>query len=127
MTPMARINRRQGRGFDARSLVRGRADSLIPRPRDGRWQRFLVDCQLERGGHTSGEHERHLVLLDREKDPWTDNVFRQGEKIDGMAIEARSMRGCGHPPRILGFWNDLPLFGGRAIRSRESDPPSSDA
>lgn len=74
--------------------VRGRADLLIPRLRDGRWQRFVVECKLERGGHNSGVHEGHLALLAREMKPWRDSVFRQGEKIDGMAIEAWSMRGC---------------------------------
>ena len=84
--------------------VRGRADLLISRPRDVRWQRFVVECKLERGGHTSGVHEGHLALLGRQMKPRRDNVFRQGEKIDGMAIEAWSMRGCApHTtrPRIL--------------------------
>lgn len=107
--------------------VRGRADLLNSRPRDGRWQHFVVECKLERGGHTSGVHEGHLALLDREMKPRRDNVFRQGEKIDAMAIEAWSMQGCGHTPGIPRFWNNSPPVGGRAIRSWESDRPSSDA
>ena len=82
---------------------RGRTDLLLQWPRDGEWEKFVVECQVRRGSReaterrgleqTAGYMARcgavagHLVIFDRNaKRPWKEKIYRKETEMDGPPI-----------------------------------------
>ena len=82
---------------------RGRTDLLLQWPRDGEWEKFVVECKLLHGSReaterrgieqTAGYMARcgaiagHLVIFDRSaKRPWKEKIYRRETERDGAPI-----------------------------------------
>ena len=84
-------------------LGRQRVDLFIRWPRPGGEQRFVIEGKVRRGrleqtleeglpqtaGYMDrcGADEGHLVIFDRDEDPWSETVYRRTEEFDGKRIE----------------------------------------
>ncbi len=84
-------------------LGRQRVDLFIRWPRPGGEQRFVIEGKVRRGrleqtleeglpqtaGYMDrcGADEGHLVIFDRDENPWEEKVYRRTEGFDGKRIE----------------------------------------
>ena len=84
-------------------LGRQRVDLFIRWPRPGGEQRFVIEGKVRRGrleqtleeglpqtaGYMDrcGADEGHLVIFDRDENPWEETVYRRTEEFDGKRIE----------------------------------------
>ena len=100
LTGGGRIEREYGLG-------RQRVDLFIRWPRPGGQQRFVIECKILHGSldktlekglpQTAGYMDRcgadagHLVIFDRDEQPWEEKVFRRIEEFDGKRIEVWGM------------------------------------
>ena len=88
-------------------LGRQRVDLLLQWPRPPGEQRIVIECKVRRGRleqtleeglpQTAGYMDRcgadagHLVIFDRDEQPWEEKVFRRIEEFDGKRIEVWGM------------------------------------
>ena len=88
-------------------LGRGRTDLLVVWPRDGKEQRFVIECKILRDGlegtiraglaqiagymDKCGTKAGHLVIFDRNEGRWEDKIFRRSEKANGASVEVWGM------------------------------------
>ena len=88
-------------------LGRQRVDLFIRWPRPGGEQRFVIEGKVRRGrleqtleeglpqtaGYMDrcGADEGHLVIFDRDENPWEEKVYRRTEGFDGKRIEVWGM------------------------------------
>ena len=88
-------------------LGRQRVDPLIQWPRQGAEQRCVIEGKILRGRlekmlekglpQTAGYMDRcaaaegHLVIFDRSKKPWKENVYRRIEEFDGTPTQVWGM------------------------------------
>ena len=88
-------------------LGRQRVDLFIRWPRPGGEQRFVIEGKVRRGrleqtleeglpqtaGYMDrcGADEGHLVIFDRDENPWEETVYRRTEEFDGKRIEVWGM------------------------------------
>ena len=88
-------------------LGRGRTDLLVVWPRDGKEQRFVIECKILRDGlegtiraglaqiagymDKCGTKAGHLVIFDRNEGRWEDKIFHRSEKANGASVEVWGM------------------------------------
>ena len=88
-------------------LGRGRTDLLVVWPRDGKEQRFVIECKVLRDGlegtiraglaqiagymDKCGTKAGHLVIFDRNEGRWEDKIFHRSEKANGASVEVWGM------------------------------------
>ena len=88
-------------------LGRGRTDLLVVWPRDGKEQRFVIECKILRDGlegtiraglaqiagymDKCGTKAGHLVIFDRNEGRWEDKIFHRSEKANGASVKVWGM------------------------------------
>ena len=96
-----------GGGHIEREYGRGRTDLLVVWPRDGKEQRFVIECKILRDGlegtiraglaqiagymDKCGTKAGHLVIFDRNEGRWEDKIFHRSEKANGASVEVWGM------------------------------------
>lgn len=96
-----------GRLIREYGLGRRRVDLFIRWPRPGAVQRFVIECEIQRGSlnetlkkalpqtadymDTCAADAGHLVIFDRSAKPWAEKVYRRTEEFDDTPIEVWGM------------------------------------